>query len=170
MSSKKAGAAPATSENAQPENNVAQDAISSVSSQAQKEPTSEKVNSKVLDEQPISLSNLPLFDQYQSILPANLSAEHTEANRNEIIEKIIGYLDKLAGLKQLNKDYGKGMDTEGLPTMGADSVLKAQALPILNNLTKQLLHAFATNAIHDLIAILSEPKSKAGEVCYVRNS
>ena len=133
--------------------------------QAQEKVESEQTDPKISNEQPVSLSDLPLFAQYKQMLPTAIMADGDESLRDEVTQKVIDHLEKLAGLKQLSQNYGKGMDTDGLPTMGADTTLQTQALAILGNLTKQILHAFATNGIHDMIRILAEPESKAGSVC-----
>ena len=171
LSSNKAKSSPEAPTSPRPDDRVVSEATANGSSLAQENPISQKIDEETSgsNEQPIQLDNLSLLGQYKRMLPSSILLESDESYRDDIIGKIIDHLEKLADLEQLSQEYGKGMDTEGLPTMGAGSTLKAQAVPILDNLTKQILHAFATNGIHDLVRILADPESKAGEVCGIQS-
>lgn len=97
-------------------------------------------------------------DHIEKILPRSLAPK-------DLVDKLVAYSQKVEKLKQLGKDYGKGLEVDGVPTLGADSSLKAETLPVLKHLTVRLLHVFATSSIHDLVATIADTKSEAGSVC-----
>ena len=107
-------------------------------------------------------------DEHQDwLLRSQLDTVPESVASADVICKLVAYWKKAKELKQLGKDYVKGLEVEGLPTMGADSSLKAEALPILKHLTIRMLHVFATSSIRDLVTMIADKKSEAGRVCQV---
>lgn len=113
---------------------------------------------------PKRLRDLSLREQFMQILPKNPTSKLSGKEAEATVQKIIDYCEKVEGLKKLGQDYGNGIDTDGLPTMGADTALKAEALPVLDNLSVQILHMFATTSVTDLNWIISHPDSDPGVV------
>lgn len=112
------------------------------------------------------LEKLSLIEQFQQLLP-RLSAEQLENDQQaSVLQEIIKHCDQVEDYEK----WGKNMNTNGLPTMGADPGLKSRALPILANLTTQVLHIFATYSYLDLVTVVAEPESEAGKVRLSRSS
>ena len=108
---------------------------------------------------PASLESLSLLDQFKYILHRNPDWKLKEEDEANILGEVITHCEKVDKYEK----WGKDIDTEGLQTIGADAGLKSRALPVLSNLTTQLLHIFATYAYNDLVTVVAEPDSEAGK-------
>ena len=106
------------------------------------------------------LEELPLKTQFKRLLPHASVAQLKEDEVDAILDEIVKHCEKVDRYQK----WGKNIDTDGLPTMGADPGLKNRALPVLANLTTQILHIFATYSYLDLVTVVAEPESEAGKV------
>ena len=81
------------------------------------------------------------------------------ADEKITIHRLAEYSEKVDKLRELSQEYGAG--TDDLPTMGASPALQADALPLLEDLSAQILHIFATHEVADLTSALADAESSA---------
>lgn len=98
------------------------------------------------------------------VLPHNPAFQINEPQMEDTVNKIIEYGANMDNIRELSQQHGGGMDTDGLPLMGAESQLKSDALTILENLAMQILHVFATSNVTELFLIVAHPEDEAGAV------
>ena len=108
----------------------------------------------------VPLTTLPPIEQFKRILSGPSTVQLDPDKMDSVLREIIEHCEKIDRYQRL----GKNVDTDGLPTMGADPALKARALPVLARITTQILHIFATYEYLDLVTIVAEPESEAGKV------
>ncbi|MCJ1441629.1 MAG: TTAGGG repeat binding factor [Stictis urceolatum] len=92
------------------------------------------------------------------------SKEETLQLDTKTIGRIIDYCAEIAQIHHYNREFGNGVDTDGLPTMGAHQPLKEEALGILDELSIQILSLFATlgyGEITELVTQRDSEKAKA---------
>jgi hypothetical protein len=123
------------------------------------QPPENTVPESILSRHP-AIGSLSLLEQFKLVLPQNPTLRLSSEEEDAIINKILKYSEQADQYER----WGKTVETDGLPTMGADSQLKKDALPILSNLTTQILHVFAMYNIGDLMVVVAEPDSEAGKV------
>ena len=106
------------------------------------------------------LDTLPLIEQFREILTRFPTQQLGPDSETSLLQDIIKHGEKVDQYER----WGKNVETDGLPTMGAELELKIKALPVLANITAQLLHIFATYTYLNLVTIVAEPDSDAGKV------
>ena len=122
--------------------------------------SSARDRAKSKDSEHTPLTALPPIGQFKRVL-SNPSTVQLDADKmDSVLREIIEHCERIDGYQKL----GKNVDTDGLPTMGAEPGLKARALPVLAKITTQILHIFATYEYLDLVTIVAEPESEAGKV------
>ena len=106
------------------------------------------------------LDSLPLIERFKLLLPRATTVPFDAEDQASVLQAIVEHCEKVDRYEK----WGKNIHTDGLPTMGGEPGLQSRALPILANLTTQLLHIFATYSYLDLVMVVAEPDSETGEV------
>ena len=158
---------PAAAEPALPNHSYSDSDTISQHTEPQQEHSNDATKLQSSSKQRDILEKMSLHEQFLHVLPKFPASKLKMNEADEVIKRIIDHCDKVKGLKKLDQDYGKGgLDTEGLPTMGANTALKAAGLAVLENLSVQLLYMFAVMNIPDLTWIIRHPESEPGAVCW----
>ena len=121
---------------------------------------SAKDHAKSKDSERTPLTALSPIGQFKRILSNPSTVQLDVDEMDSVLQEIIEHCERVDRYQKL----GKNVDTDGLPTMGAEPALKAKALPVLAKITTQILHIFATYEYLDLVTIVAEPESEAGKV------
>ncbi|KAK2737207.1 TTAGGG repeat binding factor [Onygenales sp. PD_40] len=79
----------------------------------------------------------------------------------EVISNIMSYSERVE--EQYNQQLKSAGESQPMVFIKANSHLKTQSLPILDNLSSQILTLLAQSSYQDLTSIVSEPNSESGQ-------
>ncbi|MCJ1394862.1 TTAGGG repeat binding factor [Xylographa bjoerkii] len=115
---------------------------------------------------PIPPPNLQLLssDHEAALLEAQKEHNTEASSTNDMAVLMLSILERgerIDCARGLDSEYSM-TDADGLPTLGSSLHLKAQSLPILDNLATQILHRLGNSTYSEILTMVTDPESEIG--------
>ncbi|MCJ1404356.1 TTAGGG repeat binding factor, partial [Xylographa trunciseda] len=115
---------------------------------------------------PIPPPSLQLLssDHEAALLEAQKEQNTDASSTPDMVALMMSIVDRgerIDSARSLDSEYIM-MDADGIPTLGSSVHLRAQSLPILDNLATQILHRLGNSTYSEILTMVTDPDSEIG--------